>query len=110
MIDRYHKQHIQQPDPRQKWGDEKPWLRRTPAHRAIWLVALLMLAGCDPVQVVEGNETHVSIRYDGIANGLDAATELAQKTCAEHGRIAKLRRTYHEGLGVGERFAFFDCV
>jgi hypothetical protein len=43
-------------------------------------------------------------------NGLDQATELADKTCAQHGRTARLRKTYYEGLGAGERFAFFDCV
>ncbi|HEY3909878.1 MAG TPA: hypothetical protein VGM07_08305 [Stellaceae bacterium] len=74
------------------------------------LPALMLLAGCDPVQIVEGSDTHVSIRYDGIMNGLDQATALAQKACAAHGKAAKLRRTYHEGLGAGERFAFFDCV
>jgi hypothetical protein len=74
------------------------------------LLPLLLLGACDPVQVVEGNDTHVSIRYDGIMNGLDQAKELAQKSCAAHGKAAKLRRTYYEGLGAGERFAFFDCV
>ena len=69
-----------------------------------------LLVACAPVQIVEGSDTHVSIRYDGVANGLDEATRLAQKACAEHGRTARLRRTYYEGLGVGERFAFFDCV
>jgi hypothetical protein len=69
-----------------------------------------MLAACDPVQIIEGSDTHVSVRYDGIMNGLDQATELARKACAEHGRVAKLRRTYYEGLGAGERFAFFECV
>jgi hypothetical protein len=69
-----------------------------------------MLAGCDPVQIVEGSDTHVSIRYDGVANGLDAATRLAQSSCGQYGKVAKLRKTYYEGLGVGERFAFFDCL
>ncbi|HEV2098570.1 MAG TPA: hypothetical protein VGR45_06535 [Stellaceae bacterium] len=79
-------------------------------RRAAALAALLALSACDPVQIVEGNDTHVSVRYDGVMNGLDQATELAQKACAEHGKTASLRKTYHEGLGAGERFAFFDCV
>ena len=62
------------------------------------------------MQIIEGSDTHVSIRYDGVMNGLDQATELANKTCAQHGRTARLRKTYYEGLGAGERFAFFDCV
>jgi len=74
------------------------------------LTVLLLLGACDPVQIVEGSDTHVSIRYDGIANGLDQATDLAGKACAEHGKTAKFRKTYYEGLGAGERFAFFDCV
>ncbi len=76
---------------------------------AVCLAGLLM-AGCDPVQIIEGSDTHVSIRYDGVMNGLDQATELANKSCAQHGKTARLRKTYQEGLGVGERFAFFDCV
>jgi len=82
------------------------------ATRRIGLVATLalLLAGCDPVQIVEGSDTHVSVRYDGMMNGLDKATERAQSACAEHGKTAKLRKTYYEGLGAGERFAFFDCV
>jgi hypothetical protein len=43
-------------------------------------------------------------------NGLDQATELAKRACAGHGRTAKLQKVYYEGLGAGERFAFFDCV
>jgi hypothetical protein len=77
---------------------------------AVLIGLLPMLAGCDPVEIVEGSDTHVSIRYDGIANGLDKATRLARSSCGQYGKIAKLRRTYYEGLGVGERFAFFDCI
>jgi hypothetical protein len=80
------------------------------SYRAVLIGLLPLLAGCDPVQIVEGSDTHVSIRYDGIANGLDAATRLAQSSCGQYGKIAKLRKTYYEGLGVGERFAFFDCI
>jgi hypothetical protein len=115
MIRPYHKQYILQPSPAQKRGCKDSRLRHTrSAGLAVWLSGLAMLAAslaaCDPVQIVEGSDTHVSIRYDGFINGLDEATQLAQKACAEHGRTARLRQTYHEGLGVGERFAFFDCV
>ena len=115
MIEPYHKQYILQADPGQKRCGENYRVRLgRSANRAVWLVGLTMLAGilvaCDPVQIVEGSDTHVSIRYDGVTNGLDEATQLAQKACAEHGRTARLRRTFHEGLGIGERFAFFDCV
>jgi hypothetical protein len=86
-------------------------LRAAPAAGRVGLLAaVLALAACDPVQIVEGSDTHVSVRYDGVMNGLDQAAELATKACAAHGKTAKLRRTFYEGLGAGERFAFFDCV
>lgn len=78
--------------------------------RVAGFAILALLTSCDPVQIIEGSDTHVSIRYDGVMNGLDQATALANKTCAQHGKVARLRRTYYEGLGAGERFAFFDCV
>jgi hypothetical protein len=86
-------------------------LRPLPACASAALVLLLpILAACDAVQIVEGSDTHVSIRYDGIANGLDDAKELARQACGRYGKSARLRKTYYEGLGAGERFAFFDCV
>ncbi len=111
MFNLYHKQYIQQLGWRQKRDGRKPRLRTTlGAGWIVWVAGLISLNACDPVQIIEGSDSHVSIRYDGVMNGLDQATELAKKACAEHGRVAKLRRTYYEGLGAGERFAFFDCV
>ncbi len=111
----YHRQRIQRaacPQKRNGVGGRLRASARTSRRAALGalLLPLLLLSACDPVQVVEGNDTHVSIRYDGIMNGLDQAKALAQKSCAAHGKTAKLRRTYYEGLGAGERFAFFDCV
>jgi hypothetical protein len=107
----YHKLDIRHALRRQKRNGARARLRVTPiAARAASVTVLLLLAACDPVQVIEGSDSHVSVRYDGVMNGLDQATELATKACAAHGRTAKLRKTYQEGLGVGERFAFFDCV
>ena len=74
------------------------------------LLTLPLLAGCDAVQVVQSSDTAVSVRYDGVANGLDQAIALAKKACAAYGKTAKMRKVYYEGLGVGERFAFFDCI
>src|SRR6516164_2261154 len=105
MVNTYHKQYILHGGGWQKRNTGGPRLRAK-----VFLVGLLQLAGCDAVQIVENADTHVSVRYDGIMNGLDQATELAKKACAAHGRIAKLQRVYYEGLGAGERFAFFDCV
>ena len=111
MVFPYHKQYIQQAGSWQKRNTGGPWLRAKPtACQAVLLAGLLQLAACDAVQIVENADTHVSVRYDGIMNGLDQATELAKKACAVHGRTAKLQKVHYEGLGAGERFAFFDCV
>jgi hypothetical protein len=111
MFTVYHRQHIPRSEAAQKGIGVGGRLReRAKECRSAALVALLVLTACDAVRVVEGSDTHVSVRYDGIMNGLDQATELAQKACAAHGKTAKLRKIYYEGLGAGERFAFFDCV
>jgi hypothetical protein len=107
MGNEYHKHYIHHPG---RWQKGHGSRARTRLLLGAFSALLLVLAGCDPVAIVEGSDTHVSIRYDGPMNGLDRATELAQKACAEHGRTARLRQTYQEGLGIGERFAFFDCV
>ena len=80
------------------------------AARPALMAAALALAACDAVQVVESSPTAVSVRYDGVMNGLDQATRLAQQTCTRYGKTAKLRKVYYEGLGAGERFAHFDCL
>lgn len=111
MVAVYHRQSIPRTEITQKRVGVGGPLRAPVKYR--WLLAvaaLVTLAKCDPVQVIEGSDTHVSVRYDGVMNGLDQATELAKTSCAAHGKTAKLRKTYYEGLGAGERFAFFDCV
>ncbi len=85
------------------WGRLRLW-------HGICLCLLLTLGACDAVEIVQHSQSAVSVRYDGIVNGLGRATQAAQRACAAHGRNAKLRRVYYEGLGAGERFAFFDCV
>ena len=111
MKKRYHRQHILHTACRQKENGAGHGRRFVAAALRLLPLALpVVLGACDPVQIIEGSTSHVSIRYDGVANGLDQATALAQKSCASHGKTAKLRKTYHEGLGLGERFAFFDCV
>jgi hypothetical protein len=111
MVHAYHRQRILRAVPRQKRNGVVGLLRtRAQTSQMAALAALLLLTACDAVQIVEGSDTHVSVRYDGVMNGLDQATQLAQTACAAHGKTARLRRTYYEGLGAGERFAFFDCI
>jgi hypothetical protein len=111
MVKQYHKQYILQAVLGPKRNVVLPRLRAIPKNRRIvFLAGLVLLAGCDAVQIIENRNDHVSVRYDGLMNGLDAATELAKRACASHGRTAKLQRVYYEGLGAGERFAFFECV
>jgi hypothetical protein len=111
MVSVYHRQSIPRTEITQECvGVGGPLRARVKYRRLVAVVALLTLTKCDPVQIIEGSDTHVSIRYDGVMNGLDQATELAKTSCAAHGKTAKLRKTYYEGLGAGERFAFFDCV
>jgi hypothetical protein len=85
-------------------------LRYMRTARPALLAAVLALAGCDAVRVVESSPSAVSVRYDGILNGLDEATAQAERACAAHGKTAKLRKVYYQGLGAGERYAHFDCV
>jgi hypothetical protein len=111
MVRAYHRNCIPRAGIAQKRvGVGGPLRAQVKNGRLAALAGLLLMAACDPVQVIEGSDTHVSIRYDGVMNGLDQATELAKTSCAAHGKTAKLRKTYYEGLGAGERFAFFDCI
>jgi len=73
------------------------------------LVALLLLAtsGCSGPAVVESSVTAVTVRY-GSLDGIDEATQLAQKACAAHGKTARLRNSAN--FGLSERYAHFDCV
>lgn len=111
MVSIYHRQRIQDAGPRQKRYGVGGRLR-IPAGilPAAGFGALLLLAGCDPVQIMQSSDTAVSVRYDGVMNGLDQAKALASKACAAYGKTAKMRKVYYEGLGAGERFAFFNCV
>jgi hypothetical protein len=78
-------------------------------HRTALLSGLLALSACTSAPtVVENSATAVAIRYDGIVNNLDDAKQLAQKACAAHDKIARLRKVDDEGLG--RHFGYFNCV
>jgi hypothetical protein len=111
MVSVYHRQKIHGASPRQKRKGVGGRLR-PPAgiFQALGFGASLLLAACDPVQIIQSSDTAVSVRYDGVMNGLDQAKALARKACAAYGKTATMRKVYYEGLGAGERFAFFNCV
>ena len=73
------------------------------------LVALLLpaIAACSGPAIVESSASAVTVRY-GTLDGIDEATQLAQKACAVHRKTARLRTTAN--FGVSERYGHFDCV
>jgi len=78
-------------------------------HRIALLSGLLALAGCTATPtVVENSAEAVTVRYDGIVNNIDDATQVAQKVCASHDKIARMRKVNDEGLG--QHFGHFNCV
>ena len=72
-------------------------------------VALLGLAitACSGMAVVESSATAVTVRY-GSLDGIDEATQLAQKACAAHRKTARLRNIAN--FGLSERYGHFDCI
>ena len=78
-------------------------------HRIAFLSGLLALVACTSTPtIVENTATEVAVRYDGIVNNIDDAKQAAQKACAAHDRIAKLRKVDDEGLG--QHFGYFNCI
>jgi hypothetical protein len=77
--------------------------------RIVLLSVLLALVACTATPtVVENSAEAVTVRYDGIVNNIDDATQVAQKVCASHDKIARLRKVNDEGLG--QHFGHFNCV
>jgi hypothetical protein len=81
-------------------------LENTPLLAAA-IVLVLAVAGCSGPTIVESSASAVTVRYRAI-DGIDEATELAQKACALHREAARLRNTAN--FGLTERYAHFDCV
>jgi hypothetical protein len=73
------------------------------------LSGLLALTACTSTPtVVESSATAVTVRYDGIANDIDDATQVARKLCADRGKTAQLRNVSDQGLG--QHYGHFNCV
>ena len=72
------------------------------------LLVLAAACGCSGMKVEESTRQAVSIRYDGVVETLEDATEVARKACARYGETVHLR-TINE-VTTFERYAHFDCV
>jgi hypothetical protein len=82
-----------------------------PRKITLWLRAaaalLLALAACSGATVIENSATAVTVRYTSL-EGIEEATQLAQKACAVRRKTARLRNTAN--FGLSDRYAHFDCV
>jgi hypothetical protein len=83
------------------------WHRRDLAALALGAV-LVGLGACSSMKIVEDTPESVSIRFDGVASSLDDATAEANRLCAAHGKIAKLRET--DRKAALESYAHYYCV
>jgi hypothetical protein len=78
-------------------------------HRIALLSGLLALVACTSTPtIVENSATEVAVRYDGIVNNIDDAKQMAQKACASHDKVARLRKVDDEG--IGQHFGYFNCI
>jgi hypothetical protein len=78
-------------------------------RRLGWIAALpALLCACASQRLTEDTPASVTVRYDGVLTTLDAATAVAEQTCASHGKKAELRNS--DMRAVFERFAHFNCV
>jgi hypothetical protein len=68
---------------------------------------LIALVACSGPAVIESSATAVTVRYTSM-DGIDEATQLAQRACAVHHKTARLRTTAN--FGLTERYGHFDCV
>jgi len=82
-------------------------IRHAPFRFALVPLLLLAVAACSGPAIVESSATAVTVRYSSL-DGIDEATQLAQKACAVHRKTARLRNTAN--FGLSERYGHFDCV
>jgi hypothetical protein len=81
--------------------------RKIPFRLSFVALLILALPACSGTAIVESSATAVTVRY-GSLDGIDEATQLAQKACAVHRKTARLRATAN--FGLSERYGHFDCV
>jgi len=82
-------------------------IRHVPFRLCFVVLLLSAVAACSAPAVVESSATAVTVRY-GSLDGIEEATQLAQKTCAVHRKTARLRDTAN--FGLSERYGHFDCI
>jgi hypothetical protein len=81
--------------------------REIPFRLLLVAPLVLALAACSGLAIVESSATAVTVRYSSL-DGIDEATQLAQKACAVHRKTARLRNTAN--FGLSERYGHFDCI
>jgi hypothetical protein len=81
--------------------------RELPFRLLLVAPLVLALAACSGLAIVESSATAVTVRYSSL-DGIDEATQLAQKACAVHRKTARLRNTAN--FGLSERYGHFDCI
>jgi hypothetical protein len=81
--------------------------RELPFRLLLVAPLVLALAACSGLAIVESSATAVTVRYSSL-DGIDEATQLAQRACAVHRKTARLRNTAN--FGLSERYGHFDCI
>ncbi len=81
--------------------------RQIPFRLSVVAALLPALAACSGLAVVESSARAVTVRYSSL-DGIDEATQAAQKACAVHHKTARLRNTAN--FGLTERYGHFDCI
>ena len=81
--------------------------REIPFRLSFVALLILAMAACSGTAIVESSATAVTVRYGGM-DGIDEATQLAQKACAVYRKTARLRNTAN--FGLSERYGHFDCI
>src|SRR5689334_22654582 len=66
--------------------------REVPFRLSVVAPLILAMSACSGTAIVESSAGAVTVRYSSL-NGIDEATQIAQKACAVHRKTACLRNT-----------------
>jgi hypothetical protein len=81
---------------------------RRRAAPAFPLAVLVGLSACSGPKVTEDTPNSVAVHYQGAGQSLDDATAIANRACAAHGKVARLREVYDKA--ILDHVAHFTCV